>query len=292
MNALRSIGAVAVILALNAANAAAAPKSGIPSGSTYVALGSSFAAGPGITTLAADSPGRCGQSSDNYPRQLARALKLNLVDRSCGGATTVDVLKIGPLGQPPQVDGLTADARLVTVTIGGNDVRYMSGLSAAVCRNRADAFPEAARARTCSTPADFVLDKAFAATEEGLMAIAKEVRQRSPNARLVFVDYVTVLPSGPPCAAVAISAADADELRTRAERLARLTEKVAKATGADILKASDLTKGHDACAADPWVEGFVERQTSSQRPLASFHPRLAAMTAITAALDHRLRAGG
>src|SRR3982751_238342 len=107
------------LLAL-AGTAAAAPR--IPQGATYVALGSSFAAGPGIAAQAADSPGRCGQSAENYARQVARALKLKLVDRSCGGATTADILGTGPLGLPPQIDGLTADTALVTVTVGGNDV--------------------------------------------------------------------------------------------------------------------------------------------------------------------------
>jgi len=259
----------------------------MPAGSTYVALGSSFAAGPGITDLAQDGPARCGQSTDNYPRQLARALKLKLIDRSCGGATSVDVLQRGPLDLPAQLDGLTPNTRLVTVTVGGNDVRYMAGLSAAVCRSHPEALPEAARARACAAPSDFVLDQAFAKTADNLKAIAAQVRLRSPQARLVFVDYVTVLPAGAPCAAVMIDAADAEELRNRANRLARLTESVADQTGADLIKASDLTRGHDACAPDAWVEGFVQGHGAARGPV-SFHPRLPAMNAIAAALEQRL----
>jgi len=282
-----SIGGAALGLALLCAGAAAA--AGLPEGATYVAMGSSYAAGPGITTAAPDSPGRCGQSTDNYPRQLARRLKLKLIDRSCGGATTADVLKTGPLGLPPQVDGLTPGARLVTVTIGGNDVRYMAGFSAAVCRQKPDSVPEAVRARTCAAPADFSLDAAFRDADAGLRAIVAEVRKRSPQARLVFVDYVTVLPPRGVCAAMPISSADADELRARAERLARLTEKVARETGADLIKASDLTRGHDACAADPWTEGLAPPHDAAVRGPASFHPLLPAMTAIARALEAKLR---
>ncbi len=260
----------------------------IPAGSTYVALGSSFAAGPGITSLAEDGPARCGQSTDNYPRQLARALNLKLIDRSCGGATSVDILQRGPLDQPPQLDGLTPDTRLVTVTIGGNDVRDMAGLSAAVCRAHPDAIPEAARTRACAAPSDFVLDQAFARTSDNLKAIAAQVHSRSPQARLVFVDYVTVLPSAAPCAAVMIDTADSNELRSRANRLARLTETIAKETGADLIKASELTRGHDACAPEPWIEGFVQGRGASRGPV-SFHPRLAAMNAIARALEEKLR---
>ncbi|MFL5295607.1 MAG: SGNH/GDSL hydrolase family protein [Phenylobacterium sp.] len=283
MRRLTVVAAWLAALALCAAN-----KPAIPEGSTYVALGSSFAAGPGIANIATDSPGRCGQSAENYARQVARALKLKLVDRSCGGATTADVLGTGPLGLPPQVDGLTADTALVTVTIGGNDIRYMADLGTAVCRKSPGSFPEAARARACATPADFDLEAAFAATERGLAAIAAGVRRRSPKARLVFVDYVTVLPAGSPCAATPIQAADANELRLRADRLARLTERVAKASGADLVKASDLTRGHDACAAPPWVEGFVPRREGVAWGPVSFHPRLEAMTAIAIALEKKL----
>jgi lysophospholipase L1-like esterase len=279
---LGSLGAAALLTALGGGAGAA-----VPQGATYVALGSSYAAGPGITTLAPDSPGRCGQSADNYPRQLAARLKLKLIDRSCGGATTADILGTGPLGLPAQIEGVTADARLVTVTIGGNDVRYMVGFGVAVCR----AHPDPAHlqaGKPCADPPGFDLNQAFAATETSLKAIAVQVRQRAPKARLVFVDYVTVLPATGTCASVAISAPDADELRARADRLARLTAQIAAGAHADIVKASRLTTGHDACAPDAWVEGLVQGQTPAGRARVSFHPTLPAMTAIAGALEQTL----
>ncbi|HEY3950805.1 SGNH/GDSL hydrolase family protein [Phenylobacterium sp.] len=278
------LGAVAVAIGA-VGTAAAAP---IPAGSTYVALGSSYAAGPGIAQMAPDSPGRCGQSTDNYARQVARALKLNLVDRSCGGATTADILGSGPLKLSPQIEGVTADARLVTVTIGGNDVRYMAGLGAAVCHNNPDRFAEAVRARACTTPADFNLGAAFADAATNMGVIAAEVRRRAPQARLVFVDYITVLPPGAPCAATGLTSADAEDLRARAERLEQLTERVAKAAHADLITASQLSRRHDACAAEPWVEAFVPARQGGGWGPVSFHPRLAAMTAIAEALERRL----
>src|SRR5438445_3085706 len=58
----------------------------------YVAMRSSFAAGPGITRPADDPPDRCGRSADNYAHQLARKRGLALTDVSCGGATTASIL--------------------------------------------------------------------------------------------------------------------------------------------------------------------------------------------------------
>lgn len=284
---MRSMSAGVVGLAMAVATTAAAKPP--PEGSVYVALGSSYAAGPGVGQQATDSPGRCGQSAENYARQVAGALKLKLVDRSCGGATTADILGGGPLGLPAQIEGVAADARLVSVTIGGNDVRYMADLSVGVCHKSPELFPEPARARACAPPAGFDLEKAFATVEANLRTIATETHRRAPQARLVFVDYVTVLPAGAPCPGVNLTQADMDELRTRAERLEHITAKVAKDAHADLVMASTLSRGHDACAADPWVWGYVARREAGGWGPVSFHPRPPAMTAIAGALEQTLK---
>jgi hypothetical protein len=69
-------------------------------------MGSSFAAGPGITTGADATPSRCSRSRDNYANQLARKRGLDLVDVSCSGATTAHVL--GSWNElAPQIDSVT-----------------------------------------------------------------------------------------------------------------------------------------------------------------------------------------
>ncbi len=263
-------------------SAAHAAPAAVPEGSTYVALGSSFAAGPGIGTIAADTPARCNQSADNYPRQVARARKLKLIDRSCSGATTVDVLRGGQFGLPAQLDALTPDTRLVTVTIGGNDVRYSVDLAIRSGCLRAQAAQPAAPPPCPAPPAGFDLDQAFATTEANMEAIAAEVRRRSPQARLVFVDYVEILPAGAPCPALSITAADAAELKARSDRLVRVTAAVAAKAGAELVKASDLTRGHDACAAQPWAMGYAPR---SEWGPVGFHPQAPAANAIAQALS-------
>ena len=273
-------------LLLLATPVAAAPQGPeVPQGAVYVALGSSYAAGPGVTDMAADSLPHCNQSADNYARQLARMRKLRLVDRSCGGATTVDVLSGGQFGLPPQLDGLSPDTRLVTVTIGGNDIRYMADLGVASCRQ----VTEGAAGGACpATPASFDLERSFTEVAANLRAIVAEVRRRSPQARLVLVDYITVLPSGLPCPGLALSPGDARALRARAERLAEITAEVATETGTALIKASELSRDHDACAAVPWVQGYVSRPSPTAWGPVPFHPLLPAMTAIAASLDQKL----
>src|SRR5258705_2776133 len=63
--------------------------------SEYVALGSSFGAGPGVATRAPNSPLACMRSADNYAHILARVRHLTFTDMTCIGATTKDVLEGG-----------------------------------------------------------------------------------------------------------------------------------------------------------------------------------------------------
>jgi hypothetical protein len=56
-----------------------------------------------------------------------------LVDVTCSGATTVHLLQGGQFGQPAQLDAVTPATQLVTVTIGGNDVFFMTNLIAMSC---------------------------------------------------------------------------------------------------------------------------------------------------------------
>ena len=101
----------------------------IPAGSRYVAMGSSFAAGPGLPVRVPGSPRRAGRSASNYAHLVARALGLDLHDVTYSGATTGDILRPSAAGQPAQLDAVTPATRLVTVTAGGNDVGYLPRLT-------------------------------------------------------------------------------------------------------------------------------------------------------------------
>ncbi|MEN9705771.1 MAG: hypothetical protein RLZZ393_1650 [Pseudomonadota bacterium] len=257
-----------------------APVGTLAAGDHYVAMGSSFAAGPGISTVEPGSPARCARSVDNYAHQLARRRGLSLTDATCSGATTAHLL--GPWDElPPQLDALRADTRLVTVTVGGNDLGYMSGLMAASCLGISAAAP-GPNCRHAVEPDE----AAYASVASRLQQIAAEVRRRSPQARLVFVDYATVLPASARCAAMPLSDEDtAISLATDA-RLRRLTAAVALENGATLLRAGDLTRDHHVCAADPWMNGYAKPDPA--HPVAVYHPVKAGMTAVADALDRLL----
>ena len=72
----------------------------------YVAMGSSFAAGPGLRPRVAGSPRLAGRSQVNYAHLVAAKLGLELVDVTFGGTTTADILA-------SQVPVVTQDTTLV-----------------------------------------------------------------------------------------------------------------------------------------------------------------------------------
>lgn len=270
----------------------------LPVGARYVAMGSSFAAGPGVTRPADNRDPRCTRSNDNYAHQVARSLQLELIDVSCGGATTSHVLN-GWNELPPQIDALNADTQLVTVTIGGNDVGYVSGLFAGSCRGGASAAEAvksacaAMRARGGSggpqTSTGAPDEAKWNAAEAGLKAIAAEVSRRSPRARLVFVQYLTIVPNGKGCLAMPLSPEALQQARDTSGRLSRLTKAVALRSGAEVLPVATLSRGHGACARNAWVSGFVPIAAVSHAGFVPYHPNLAGMTAVANALFAKLK---
>lgn len=292
-----SIGLCALALA-SCTNQSAPGRAPVVAGAKYVAMGSSFASGPGVTTSADSPPNRCQRSIDNYAHQLARKRNLTLVDVSCGGATTAHIL--GAWNElPAQVEAITPDTALVTITIGGNDVGFVSGLMAGSCeadpaqrsagvvtmceRLKAHGRSMQQSAATVQMKPD---DAAWSGLESGLDTIAAEVRRRAPQARLVFVDYVTLVPGDALCPTLPLSAPAAETARATAARLSQLTATVALRSGADLIKASELSKDHHICAEDSWSTGFVP--PAGAVGLSIYHPKLEAMTAIAEALDAQL----
>ena len=246
---------------------------------SYVAMGSSFAAGPGLKPYAADAPKRCGRSTSNFANQLAARRGLSLTDVSCSAATSEAVLQAwGDI--PAQIDAVTPATRLVTITIGGNDVGYIGNLMALSCNT----LLVQGRVTTAQCPVSKAVTEAdFSAMDRSMRAISAAIQARAPKARLVFVDYLTVLPPSGSCAATPLTAAQADQARAVSARVQAITAEVARDVGALLVAASRLSLAHDACSAEPWVWGYPA--AAGGMP---YHPNALGMAALATALDQAL----
>jgi lysophospholipase L1-like esterase len=218
----------------------------------YVALGSSMAAGPGIRPRANGSARRAGRSARNYPHLAAHQLGLDLVDVTYSGATTAHVLHESQHGAPPQIEALDGTESLVTITIGGNDIGYVPMLMAAALPRALRALPVLGARLTALLDRD-ERDRAAAEAAESLKRVGAAVRDRAPGARVLFVDYLTLLPGTG--AAPPYDAADLALGRHLAQTLERLTGAAAAATGAGWVRAAEASSDHHAWSAHPWTRG-------------------------------------
>ncbi len=233
----------------------------------YVALGSSMAAGPGIPPRAPGSPRLAMRSARNYPHLVADELGLDLVDVTYSGATTAHVLRDEQNGAPPQVTALRGDETLVTVTIGGNDVLYVPGMYAASLPRPLRLVPVVGRGLRSAVDVE-QRDRSLAEVAASLREVGTTVRASCPDARVLFVDYLTLLPpSG--TRAFPLRAADADLFRHVADELERVTAEAAAETGCELVGAAAASREHHAWSDDAWT--VAATLPIPGRPLA-YHP--------------------
>jgi lysophospholipase L1-like esterase len=241
----------------------------------YVALGSSMAAGPGIRPKAPGAPFGSGRSAVNYAHLVAARLGYDLVDVTFSGATTANVLHEVQRGTPPQITEVDGTEQLITVTIGGNDVGYVPFLFAAGLPRFATSLPLlGGKVREMLDPA--ARDEALDRVLTSLTAVGAELRAKAPDAQILFVDYLTLLPpAGTP--APPLSDAHADTGRRIADTLKRLTETAAADTGCEVVGAADASVDHHAWSADPWTTRVGLPRPGRPAPL---HPNAAGMRAV------------
>ncbi|NMO04803.1 SGNH/GDSL hydrolase family protein [Gordonia sp. TBRC 11910] len=239
---------------------------GLRVGATYVAMGSSYAAGPGIAPVVDHG---CWRSGRNYPHQVAAALRLRLVDVTCSGATTADVisrrqfLRRSHRYLPLQIDAVSASTKVVTITVGGNDIDYIGRMTAESCRGAVGAIPGGdavgeIAGRACGAAIDPQRGARRSVTlrqvENALIDIVAGVHQRAPGAKVFLVQYLPVLnDDGSTCVTVPLPGNRAAELAAEYRRLVRVTAVAAARSGATLVGAPN---GHRACDLLPWVSGF------------------------------------
>ena len=252
-------------------------------GAQYVNMGSSFAAGPGIKSVKPGSVPRCQQSTANYASLLADSLHLTLEDRSCGGAQSIHLLEAWK-ELPPQIDAVNSSTRLVTITVGGNDLNYVRNLFAASCVEK-EGFTYQGKTYPCF-PEVAVGEEVYTQLKSNLVKIAKQITSRAPQAKIIFIQYVTLIPEKL-CKAIPLTTEEAERMRHLAGRLAKITTSAARETGALVLNTDTLSAGHTACDRDPWSIGaHISTGNDEGRP---WHPNRRAHELIAEHLRQMLK---
>ena len=246
-----------------------------PAYEEYVALGDSWTAD--VVILNTDglpatehAPMGCAQSHRNYPKLVARAIGAKTFrDASCGSATTDDFYK--PQGglpvpgeNPPQFDRLTRTTDLVTVGIGGND----AGVAAAGldCMNLLavetplEMLPDLPLPVVGGLLTPFggcknkytrggvdKLARAIRQAEPKVVRALRQIHRRSPNARILLVDYMRVVPDHACYPLVPATDKDMRYISAKFDQLNAMLKRAARKGGAELVSTARLTRGHHLC---------------------------------------------
>jgi GDSL-like Lipase/Acylhydrolase family len=246
----RSVIAIAIVAALSALATSVASANG----ASYVAMGDSYTAAPGVKPPSGFFP-KCGQSAANYPHLVAAALNLALTDVSCGGAKTENFTKSQFTGLEPQFNALTPTTEVVTVSMGGNDGDLFGTLvqgcteldfekpnEGAPCEEHFEAFVKAKR-------------EEFQPAQEAALA---EIHVLAPNAKVFLVGYPDITPSHGYCpSAMPWTTGDLRWFRNKVQIEGNRTlREEAHNTGAVFVDTFPHSIGHDVCQPPGvrWIE--------------------------------------
>ncbi|MCU1658514.1 MAG: Conserved putative secreted protein [Pseudonocardiales bacterium] len=252
--------AVLAVLPLAATTVSVPPAAVAATGGVYVALGDSYSAGPLILPMT--DPLTCVRSAVDYPGLLAAKLHVPAFrDVTCSAATTSDFGSSQPGNiagtAAPQYDAVTADATLVTVGIGGNDVGLV-GLAESCINVLPAPLGTSCAAKYTAGGVDQYSRRiqAFASTYG---SVIDTIHGRAPNARVVMVGYPTTIRDGGCWPVQPVLAPDATYIQAKVDELNAAMAREAGTHGATYVDLRSSSVGHDACAlpGQRWVEGLV-----------------------------------
>ncbi len=268
-----ALAAVAIAAAPVVAPHPASASDAAPLGSgKYVALGDSFTSSP-LTGMPVGTPVGCYRTQNNYPRQVAAALRVSeFVDRSCGGATTENLREpqsvIGGTNAA-QLDAVSIDTTLVTIGIGGNDL----GLAGYMQRCAEMAESKTSCVEAWSPGDTDVLVQRIDQIAISLESSLRVIKERAPLAQILVVGYPVVAPyAGAGCfPQLPLTDADAAYLRDIQQRLNAVLAWAADTQGASYVDTYTPSIGHGPCEMSgvKWIEGFVPDTAA-----AALHPNL------------------
>jgi lysophospholipase L1-like esterase len=233
---------------------------------TYVALGDSYTSAPLVPVT--DVAKFCFRSNHNYPSVAARELGATLTDVSCGGARTVDLRANQHPDVPPQLAALNANVDLVTIGIGGNDEGLFQQLVTKCPQLRAkDPGGAPCQAAMTAGSGDALL-KILKRTGVALTKSLLEVHRLAPKAEVLVVGYPQIVAVGSGCTQLPLAGGDyayAAKVNLALTEMVKLAAEASRSTYVDVYSVS---KGHDICSEDPWINGSV----NDQQRAAAYHP--------------------
>lgn len=249
-------------------------------GSHYVAMGSSFAAGPGIKPLTDHA---ALQSGRNYPHLVSKSLGLLLTDATCSGATTKNLFDKPQLGLgklfPPQLKAVAEDTALVTITVGGNDLGFISDVTKLAVLARTVGWVPFIRDYLPNPDPMEREDPRCDALITAMVELVEAIRERAPQTLIAITDYLTVV--GPDIGnwSPRLEPDHIDALRSLADVQSYAMRQVCDWTDSIFIEASAASVEHGLGSSEPWVTGLT-MGIPFNGGVVPFHPTIEGMQAV------------
>lgn len=231
-----------------------------------VALGDSFSSGEGNEPFIPPSDQNgCHRSSAAYPVLLEKdsSLRFKLqAFRACSGARTWEITQ-GRNGEPPQVNSITQDTDVVTITISGNDAGFEAYIKACLqpfsggCAENSAAY---------STIVDLVENELPDKLDAALEAIASKLKSKGSFARVLVIGYPFIVREHIVGGACALELSQEEQQAAEDVTMlinSKLTAAVLRIYASnkrfyfvDSLLSSSPFTGHDMCSLDPFFNNW------------------------------------
>ena len=232
----------------------------------YIALGDSYAAGLGAGPYLDD----CYRSENTYSELAAHKKSIKLVaNAACSGKTTQDVVNT-------QLRQLNKGTELVTITAGGNNLRF-----AEILASCGAAMVNPAAGPLCDAASAYAEGQISSHKLAGdVTAMIQRVKAAAPNAKVVVTGYPYLYDP------VAPGQADPMSLfiykaTLLADGLNGSIAAAARATGAEFVDVRAAFAGHGVNSAAPWIN--LDR--SALASPENFHPNVKGYEAYFASLS-------
>lgn len=270
---LRCTAVLSACFAAAAVLAAPAVAEPAPAGAAVIVLGDSYSAN---STEIAYEPSPCAHGGTSWPTQVGRRLGIagtaDIADLSCSGGSIDTPPGWTLLHQARKAAAANAfgpGTRLITLQAGMND--SWGGNSVNMIHAFTECLLNLVAGCGLDAPAQNRLPDYLGVTGENMAqrvrAIVEYAKYYAPDARIVFVGYPEIWPTGATSACIDVAGVGrvaqprAEGVIAYFDAIDRAQRAAADLLGIDFLDTRALTAGHGLCSADPLVNGVLDPRT-------------------------------